>query len=441
MLLVFGTATMDIIQILSLYVAIFVSFTHVDAQTLFMSSFPVTKSNVCNVLDYGAKGDNQTDDTVAIQSAFNQCSTNSVIYFPSNYIFKSFPLQLNGSNLTIAIDTHSQLTAMPDIKNWPVENSSQTYKTFLSIDESHNIKLIGNGIINGNGQIWWPKYKSNNLTYRRPNLIDFSKNYNIHIENITLINSPMFHVDLDNNTNVFITGLNITVTSPGYSNAPNTDGIDIGSNNVLIKDCFIANGDDSYVLKPNGRNVIVENSIAKYGLGLDIGTGALPVIRNVTFKNMILNQTGYGIRLKSHYYENGTMEDIKFINITMINVEDAIDINQFNEGLLYMQKQNWKNVNDSNMSNTNRLDKSGLSTSSQNFGFTAMHNVSFVNISGTYSSYAGSLHCSSTVPCNGLLFENIQLMATNKHSINWTCDNVHGVAKNVKPDLTCLNSN
>ena len=382
----------------------------------------ITNSTLCNVLDYGAKGDNKTDDTTAIQTGLNQCPTNSIIYFPSNYSFKSYPLTLTRSNLTIHIDNNCQLQAMPNIDNWPIDSSQ--YTNFLSFSNIQNIKLTGNGVINGNGQLWWPLYKSNSLKYRRPNLLQVSNVTNLFISSLTFLNSPMFHIDLtQNSSHVLIDSINITVTDPGYSNAPNTDGIDIGAEYVEIQNSFVQNGDDSYVIKPGGKHVIVQDSVAKLGLGIDVGTNAAPTIHNVTFLNMTLIETGYGIRLKSHYYENGSMSQIKFINISMIDVENAIDINQYNEAITVEKEYNLL---------------FGRNQSYQALKFTKMYDITFTNISGTYENYAGSFACSPIVTCNDLLFENIDLKGTRSFSANWTCMNAYGTAINVIPALTCL---
>ena len=52
---------------------------------------------VCNPLDFGAKGNGETDDTKAIQDAIDACSdlqSQTIITFPSNYSFLSFPIKI-----------------------------------------------------------------------------------------------------------------------------------------------------------------------------------------------------------------------------------------------------------------------------------------------------------------------------------------------------------
>ena len=101
----------------------------------------------------------------------------------------------------------------------------------------------------------------------------------------------------------------------------------------------------------------------------------------------------------------------------MNNVQNAIDINQFNEAV--------------NIDNYNSYNSSNLK-------FTKMYNITFNGITGRYQNYAGSFSCSSTVPCHDFVFENVDLKGLYSYSTNWSCSNIYGSVKNVFPPLTCL---
>ena len=55
-----------------------------------------------SVLSYGAKGDGKTDDTNAIQSAFNAASSGATITFDKGYSFLTGALSV-GSNIVIDV--------------------------------------------------------------------------------------------------------------------------------------------------------------------------------------------------------------------------------------------------------------------------------------------------------------------------------------------------
>ncbi|MGN0150806.1 MAG: Ig-like domain-containing protein [Clostridia bacterium] len=61
------------------------------------------KSQIVNVLDYGAKGNGKVMDTYAIQKAINDCPENGTVYLPKGYIFYSGALFLK-SNMTFKVD-------------------------------------------------------------------------------------------------------------------------------------------------------------------------------------------------------------------------------------------------------------------------------------------------------------------------------------------------
>lgn len=60
-----------------------------------------TKQIYYNVRDYGAKGDNSTDDTIAIQNAINAATAGGIIYFPPGIYLVSATLTANVSGVVI----------------------------------------------------------------------------------------------------------------------------------------------------------------------------------------------------------------------------------------------------------------------------------------------------------------------------------------------------
>ena len=367
----------------------------------------------CNVLDYGAVGDGKTDDTKAIQKAFDSCNLDNgqwnVILFPKNYNFFSYPVTFNNGNLEIIID--SKITMSPNITAWPSPGHREPWLS-NKIYNIKNVVLHGKGIVNGNGMPWWNSYLNGSIEIGdRPRIIAVNNITNITIYDITLIDSPKNYLFINYCVDVVVH--NINITGPPFNIAPETDGIDLGSRNVHVYDSYIQSGDDSYEIKWWSKNVTIENSIAGGGLGLDVGTTAEPIIQDVTFRNMICRDTWWGIRLKQQSFMNGTVRNLKYINITFENVSRGIDINDFNQ-----------TVYDGNV------------------GFVNVTDILFQDIHGTYTLWAGELDCDASLPCTNLKFENINLKFTgNGTDQGFSCsDSVYGSAVNVSPPLTCLKS-
>lgn len=61
------------------------------------------KGTVRNVFSYGAKGDGETLDTAAIQSAINACEANDIVLIPEEYTFLTGALDLK-SNMTLEVN-------------------------------------------------------------------------------------------------------------------------------------------------------------------------------------------------------------------------------------------------------------------------------------------------------------------------------------------------
>jgi hypothetical protein len=144
----------------------------------------------------------------------------------------------------------------------------------------------------------------------------------VRLENITVVNSPLWNIRLADCDRVFIRGVHI------YSDLEkgvNADGIDVvSSSNVVISDCVIVTGDDAIVLKTIGRdgkakpveNVTVTNCVlTSSSTALMIGTETEADIRHIVFSNSVIRNSnkGFGINVQ----DGATVSDIIFSNITM----------------------------------------------------------------------------------------------------------------------------
>lgn len=387
---------------------------------IFIITFLITttKTKICDVLHFGAKGDGVTDDTSSIQKALDSCTSDSeesIIYLPSSYTFLSYPIRFNKNNLHLWIDKNSTLFISKDFKSkWTYNNSTERYINIIENGKQNlsNLSIFGDGLINGNGEVWWPLIHNKNVDMR-PHTIYLNGCKNISIYGITILNSPAYNIYVDKCEDVHIHHINLTC--PPFSIAPNTDGIDVGSKNVHVHDCYIANGDDSYCLKAGAENVLIENSVGKQAFCLSSGTGAEPHIYNATFRNMVCEDCECGVKVKAKGSEqDGVMSFITFKNITLKNVEKGVLVNQFNQ--------------------------TGIQNSNDRLKWIDFHDINFIDIKGSYTKWVGHVDCSQHQPCYNLFFQNIDLFTNSQDAQkNWLCsDNVYGVSHNVKPPLSCL---
>lgn len=65
---------------------------------------------------------------------------------------------------------------------------------FIFSDSYVPFVLGDNGTVDGQGAVWWEKFKEKKLKKERPYLIEIMYSDQVQISNITLINSPQWHV-------------------------------------------------------------------------------------------------------------------------------------------------------------------------------------------------------------------------------------------------------
>ncbi|XP_044463327.1 probable polygalacturonase At3g15720 [Mangifera indica] len=108
----------------------------------------------------------------------------------------------------------------PDtISGW---NGSGDY--WLGFDNVNGLVINGSGTINGRGSTWWSRSQEST----RPRAVHFD-NCNNQVTGISVVNSPMCHISINQCTGVSISRIHIN--SPADS--PNTDGIDIASSTYV----------------------------------------------------------------------------------------------------------------------------------------------------------------------------------------------------------------
>jgi len=113
----------------------------------------------------------------------------------------------------------------------------------------------------------------------------------------------------------------------------NTDGIDPSGKDIWIHDCYVRNNDDSIAVKPCNsgctfsdctENVLVEDTVL---IGFGASIGSVPpstqhnCVRNVTFRNISMPNTGKGIYVKSN--PSCDAAGTKTAEITDITYEDV----------------------------------------------------------------------------------------------------------------------
>ncbi len=299
---------------------------------------------VFNVRAYGATGDGQTLDTLALQAAIDACQQRGggTVTLPAGrYVTGSIFLR---DNITLNLEAGAVLLGSEDPCDYPVINNrwegaeQPTYAPLIVGTNLHHIAVVGRGTIDGRGASWWQRFKDKTLEYARPRLIAFTHCDNVLIEGITAINSPSWTINPVRCENVTIQ--HVSIINPADS--PNTDGINPDScRSVRISNCYVSVGDDCVTIKAGVEtedallrapceNVTITNCTMAHGHGgVVIGSEMSGGVRNVVISNCVFIGTDRGLRFKSRRGRGGVVEDIRISNIVMTNVLCPLTMNLY----------------------------------------------------------------------------------------------------------------
>jgi polygalacturonase len=299
-----------------------------------------TPPAIFDVTKFGAKGDGTTLDTDAIQKALDACDKagGGIVELPKG-TYLSKPIFLH-SNLTLQLDDGALLQAR-DLSADFANPAGRGVIAFINASNLTNISITGKGRIDGAGARWWPPVKlakKNNTPEPevRPRLIVIANCKKVRIQDVTLTNSPSFHLVPRDCEDVVIQG--VTIRAPADS--PNTDAIDPSTcQRILITKCILDVGDDNVAIKsghndpvhPNAAcaDIIVSDCTMLHGHGMSIGSETNGGVSNMTVSNCTFQDTVSGIRIKSDRTRGGLVSNITYRDLTMHNVHNPILITSY----------------------------------------------------------------------------------------------------------------
>lgn len=248
---------------------------------------------VCNVLDYGAKPDGETDIGAPLVSAWAACQTGGLVYIPPGTYSMSTWAQLDhGSKIAVQLDGTIVRTGTAGGNMIAVSNT----------DDFEFFSGTSKGAIQGYGY----EYISQGTYGAR--FIRFTGVSNFSLHGIALVDSPSYYTVFDTCSNGEIYNLIIRGIQIGE-----TDGVDIWGTNIWVHDVEVTNGDECVTVKSPSTNILVESVYCNVSGGCAMGSLGLGTdISLVHYRNIYENLAG-GHYIKS-YGGTGTVTNCVFEN-------------------------------------------------------------------------------------------------------------------------------
>ncbi|MCC8539176.1 glycoside hydrolase family 28 protein [Xanthomonas axonopodis pv. poinsettiicola] len=330
-------------------------------------------------------------DTARLQAAIDDCPAGSAVHLVPGDAGQSGllsgPLTLR-SGVTLWLDRNVTLFASRNPQDYDnglgtcgtaSSDKAKSCNPLIHITGAAGSGIVGAGKIDGRGgstliagpnagtASWWDLAYLNvskGLTQHVPRLIQIDDSSDVTLYDITLENSPNFHVVSDNVAGLTAWGIKILApslvyTRPGYrcpagstpednphatcftpETAKNTDGFDPGqSQNVLLAYSYIGTGDDCVAIKAHAkgtRSIASENMLFAYNQcyythGFSLGSETDSGMRHIAVRGLSIDgfnandvvrdpYSGNGLRIKSDASRGGLVEDISFENVCMRGV-------------------------------------------------------------------------------------------------------------------------
>jgi polygalacturonase len=304
-------------------------------------------------------------DTGRIQSALNACAPGEAVELALGSGQDAFlvgPITMP-SGVTLLVDAGVTVYASRNPRDYDnssahlcgtLDSKGSGCNPIFNLSNTSGSAIMGLGTIDGRGYMplllngqpgpesWWQIAHDadvQGLDQNNPRMMNMSKADRFTLYKIRLMNSPMFHVDLDTSSNFTVWGVKIVAPF----DARNSDGIDPNySTNVTITQSHVSVGDDQVAIGgnkvPGAHYYTVKDNWFGNGHGLSIGSFTLGNVdhllaENLTFSGLVTDSNATAVHIKSDVSRGGVVQDLTYRNICTENVRYPIWLDPFYSGL------------------------------------------------------------------------------------------------------------
>ncbi|KAI0204806.1 family 28 glycosyl hydrolase [Astrocystis sublimbata] len=285
-----------------------------------------------------------------------------------------------------------------------------------------DIRIYGNGTLNGNGQRWWNEFAGLEILdpdneYLRPILFYAENATNLAMEGIHEKDSPCWTNFIVSSKGLSFSDLVITAESNNASARPkNTDFFDsLNVEDVTVKRLWVNIGDDCFSPKSNASNVHVDTMYCNGTHGQSMGSlgqyaGEMTFVKDVVIENVWLLNGDNGARIKTWAGPDvgyGFVDNITFRNFYQAHNDYTVAIDSC-----------YFNVDDE--------------TCRQHPSMMNITNIRFENFTGYSSGKRGlavaSLRCSTNpnAVCSNITFKDFNITSPCGGDPVIICDGITG---------------
>ncbi|MBY5338586.1 polygalacturonase [Rhizobium leguminosarum] len=315
-----------------------------DRRTVSEPALPVHVCATLSPMIASFGGDDQAD-TRRLQAAIDHCAVGEAVHLVAGDRggrFVSGPLTIK-SGITLWLEHGVVLAAIADPRAYDrdghcgtIDDKGNGCRPFILFAGTRGGGIVGDGVIDGQGgatmaghdETWWQlarRAQAKGGEQNNPRLIEVDHAKEISFYKVKLRNSPNFHVVLNRVEGATFWG--VQIDTPADSR--NTDGIDPGaSQDITIAHSFIRTGDDNIALKAgNGptSHVSIVDVHLYWGHGLSIGSETVAGVSDILVRDVTLDGTTSGLRIKSDISRGGTVSNVRYENVCLRGNRKPID--------------------------------------------------------------------------------------------------------------------
>ncbi|MFK7981349.1 MAG: glycoside hydrolase family 28 protein [Saprospiraceae bacterium] len=434
-----------------------------DIEAIFYApNFAPIPNKIFNAADYGAVGDGQTLNTIAIQKTIDAAAKagGGQVVFPKG-IYVSGALFIK-SNVDLHLAEGVVIQAIQEDKHFPdkwtrVAGIEMNWPAgLINIYDEKNVRVTGKGIIDGNGKFWWDKfwgdpqrtggmwvdYTERGIRWavdydcKRVRAVVVYNSEAVVLKDFTVKRSGFWTISLTYSNKVHVDGLIIRNNIGGIG--PSSDGINSDSSkDILVENCDIDCNDDNLCIKAGrdsdglrvnrpSENIVYRNCITRAGHGLfTIGSETSGGMHNIEVYGLEAIGTSTGIRFKSAKVRGGLIENIWFHDIKMKAVKKP-----FQFELNWYPSYSYPVIPASEMTADMPIHWKVMTTPVEppEKGIPEFRNIRLSNIEVKEAERAFYANAYPEMPIHHLTWENISIEAQEggslNHAANWTMKNV-----------------